>query len=234
MTKKFYAIAIPVLLLLIIIAIVVRIMSGLVVITPVFLLLVAIIVGAVALLARVKLLKIHWLIRSAEWELMEMVTRSASGTASRVKKQEEKFEYFSRLAKETTNVYAAPAQAGGHVKVGRLPAPPFAQENIKLLDSQDAEMEKVSKRKAKVRLNAALLREMLHGAGHGSVGYAARTTKLTADERALVMGTVEALSKVDSNLVWAAAKMFSHPSKTVEWAPLELRGRKALDYLCSF
>jgi len=234
MTRKFYAIAIPVLLLLIVLAIVVRVMSGLVVITPVFILLVALAAGAAALLARVKLLKIHWLIRSAEWELMEMVTRTASGTASRVKKQEEKFEYFARLAKETTNVYAAPAQAGGHLKVGRLPAPPFAQENMKLLDSQDAEMEKVSKRKAKVRLNAALLREMLHGAGHGGVGFQARTVKLTGEERALVMGTVEALSKADPNLVWAAAKMFGHPSKTVAWSPLELTGRKALDHLCSF
>lgn len=188
-----------------------------------------ILVGLIAAFFLLKFSRIHWLIRSAEWELMEQVSRVETGTDSRTRKAEEKIDYFSRLAEQTTNVYARPAQAGGHLVVGNLPKAPFRNENLRLLDSQHEEMEKVSKRKARVRLNAALLRELLYGT---TESYTSRINKLSASDRANIMATIETLSKVNPSLVWATAKTFGHPSKLICWNPKDLTGRKALDYLC--
>lgn len=234
MTARLYGLVLTALAALNALSIVVRIQEGFPVISLTFIMLVAALVVLSGLLARLKLLRVHWLIRSAEWELMELVRRVESGTESRVRKQDEKAEYFSRLAKETANVYAAPAQAGGHRRVGDLPQAPFGGETMELINKQHAEMEKVSKRKARVRLNAALLRELLNGGASGFVGFKSRAVKFTAEERALVMGTVETLSRADPAMVWITATVFRHPSKNVTWTPLKLRGRGALDHLCSF
>jgi hypothetical protein len=195
---------------------------------PVFSLIAIAIILSIAL-ALVKLWPIHWLIRSAEWELMELVHRVETGVDSRQRKGEEKLDLFSRLARETQQVYTGPAQAGGHRLVGDLPQAPFRKENLLLINSQDSEMEKVSKRKTRLRLNAALLREILYGTASG---YKSRSIKLTSAERETVMATIESLSRENPSLVWMAAKLFRHPSKIVFWAPKSLQGRQALDYLC--
>ncbi len=191
--------------------------------------LVAIIIILSIALALVKLWPIHWLIRSAEWELMELVHRVETGTDSRTRKGEEKLDLFTRLAHETQQVYIGPAQAGGHRLVGDLPQAPFRKENLLLINSQDSEMEKVAKRKSRLRLNAALLREVLYGTASG---YKSRSIKLSSAERDTVMATIESLSRENTSLVWMAAKLFRHPSKTILWAPKSLQGRQALDYLC--
>lgn len=178
--------------------------------------------------AFVKVYPTHRLIRSAEWELMELVHRVEVGTDSRKGKAEEKISYFSRLAKETQGVYTGPAQAGGHRWVGDLPNAPFRNENLLLLNSQDNEMEKFSKRKVKVRLNAALLRELLYGTRWG---WETRMKKLTAAEKANVMATIESLGKVDGTLIWFTSRLYRHPSKVIRWEPKKLQGKKALDYL---
>jgi hypothetical protein len=176
----------------------------------------------------VKLLPTHWLIRSAEWQLMELVHRVETGTDSRTRKGDEKLALFTQLARETQQVYVGPAQAGGHQRVGDLPKAPFRHENLMLLNSQDSEMDKVSKRKGIVRLNAALLREILYGTRDG---YKSRIAKLSQTERETVMANIEALAKIDSTVVWYAAKLFRHPGKTICWAPKSLTGRQALDFL---
>lgn len=176
----------------------------------------------------VKLLPTHWLIRSAEWQLMELVYRVETGTDSRTRKGEEKLNLFTQLARETQEVYVGPARAGGHVRVGDLPKAPFRQENLMLLHSQDSEMEKVSKRKSIVRRNAALLREVLYGT---TAGYKSRIAKLSQAERETVMANIEALAKLNPTVVWYAAKLFRHPSSTVCWSAKSLKGRKALEFL---
>ncbi len=80
-------------------------------------------------------------------------------------------------------------------------------------------MEKVSKRKARVRLNAALLREVLYGT---TSGFKSRMAKLSAAERETVMATIESLSKENLSTVWATAKLFGHPSKVICWTPKAL------------
>ena len=190
--------------------------------------LVAIIAILSIILALVKTWPIHRLIRSAEWELMELVHRVEAGTDSRTRKSEEKLDLFTRLAKETQQVYTGPAQAGGHLVVGDLPKIPFRKENLMLINSQDSEMEKVSKRKTRLRLNAALLRELLYGTRSG---YKSRLAKLSAAERETVMATIESLSKENSSLVWVTSRVFGHPSKTIVWANQSLEGTRALDYL---
>lgn len=190
--------------------------------------LVAIVIVLSLVLALVKLWPIHWLIRSAEWEFMELVYRVETGTDSRTRKGEEKLDLFTRLAHETQQIYTGPAQAGGHLRVGDLPKAPFRHENLLLINSQDSEMDKVSKRKARVRLNAALLREVLYGT---TSGYKSRMSKLSAAERETVMATIESLSKENPSIVWATAKLFGHPSKVICWSPKSMQGRTALDYL---
>ncbi len=189
-------------------------------------------IGAIILLSIawlvLKLLPTHWLIRSAEWQLMELVYRVETGMDSRTRKGEEKLNLFTRLAHETQQVYTAPAQAGGHRLVGDLPNAPFRQENLLLINSQDTEMEKLSKRKALVRLNAALLREILYGT---TAGYKNRIAKLPQAERENVMANIESLAKQNTTTVWLAAKMFRHPGSTIRWSPKSLKGRKALDFL---
>ncbi len=179
-------------------------------------------------LALVKLWPIHWLIRSAEWEFMELVHRVETGVDSRTRKSDEKLDLFSRLAQETQQVYTGPAKAGGHRFVGDLPQAPFRKENLLLLNSQDTEMDKLSKRKTRLRLNAALLREILYGT---KSGYDSRIRKLSPAERETVMATIESLSKENPSIVWATAKMFGHPGKIICWTPKSLQGRAALDYL---
>ncbi len=191
--------------------------------------LVAILIVLSLALALVKLWPIHWLIRSAEWELMELVHRVETGTDSRTRKGEEKLDLFTRLAHETQQIYTGPAQAGGHLRVGDLPKAPFRNENLLLINSQDSEMEKLSKRKGRVRLNSALLREVLYGT---TSGFKSRMAKLSAAERETVMATIESLSKENPSVVWAAAKLFRHPGKVICWTPKSLQGRAALDYLC--
>lgn len=181
--------------------------------------------------AIVKLLPIHWLIRSAEWQLMEIVHRVATGTDSRTRKGEEKLKLFTQLAHETQQIYTGPAQAGGHRFVGDLPKAPFRQENLMLLNSQDSEMDKVSKRKAIVRLNAALLREVLYGT---TAGYKSRVAKLTQAERETVMANIESLAKQNPAVVYWSGKLFRHPSSTIRWDAKGLKGRKALDFLTHF
>ncbi len=192
------------------------------------LVLIAIIVLLSMAWVALKLLPTHWAIRSAEWQLMELVHRVETGTDSRTRKAEEKLNLFTRLAHETQQVYVGPAQAGGHLRVGDLPKAPFRQENLMLLSSQDNEMEKVSKRKTIVRLNAALLREILYGTPDT---YKTRVDKLTQAERDTVMANIEALAKKDSHLVWFAAKVFRHPGSRIRWHPKSLKGRKALEFL---
>ena len=194
---------------------------------PLPVLIIAIIVLSI-LWVVVKLLPTHWLIRSAEWQLMELVYRVETGTDSRTRKGEEKLDLFTRLAHESQQVYVGPAQAGGHLRVGDLPKAPFRQENLLLINSQDSEMEKLSKRKALVRLNAALLREILYGT---EAGYKSRIAKLSQAERENVMANIESLAKRNAAAVWFAAKLFRHPGKTIRWAPKSLTGRQALEYL---
>lgn len=160
---------------------------------------------------------------------MELVHRVETGVDSRTRKAEEKLNLFSRLAQETQEVYTGPARAGGHRLVGDLPQAPFRKENLLLINSQDNEMEKVSKRKTRLRLNAALLREVLYGT---QSGFKSRVGKLSPAERETVMATIESLAKEDPSIVWAASKLFRHPSKIICWTPKSLEGKKALDYLC--
>jgi len=190
--------------------------------------LIAVIAVLSLLWAFVKVYPTHRLIRSAEWELMELVHRVEVGADSRKGKAEEKISYFSRLAKETQEVYTGPAKAGGHRWVGDLPKAPFRNENLLLMNSQDNEMEKFSKRKVRVRLNAALLRELLYGT---KWGWETRMRKLTAAEKANVMATIESLGKVDGTLIWFTSRLYGHPSKIIRWEPKKLQGKKALDYL---
>lgn len=190
--------------------------------------LVATVVVLSLLWAFVKVYPTHRLIRSAEWELMELVHRVEVGTDSRKGKAEEKINYFSRLAKETQEVYTGPAQAGGHRRVGDLPKAPFRNENLLLLNSQDTEMEKFSKRKVKVRLNAALLRELLYGT---KWGWETRMKKMSAADKENVMATIESLGKVDGTLIWFTSRLYRHPSKVIRWEPKKLQAKKALDYL---
>lgn len=159
---------------------------------------------------------------------MELVYRVETGTDSRTRKGEEKLALFTQLARETQQVYVGPAQAGGHQRVGDLPKAPFRHENLMLLNSQDSEMDKVSKRKGIVRLNAALLREVLYGT---TAGYKNRIAKLSQSEREMVMSNIEALAKLNPTVVWYAAKLFRHPGKTICWAPKSLTGRQALEFL---
>ena len=195
---------------------------------PVYSLLAIVLILSIAL-ALIKLWPIHWLIRSAEWELMELVHRVETGVDSRIRKADENLDLFGRLAQQTQQVYTGPAQAGGHRFVGDLPQAPFRKENLLLINSQDNEMEKVSKRKTRLRLNAALLREVLYGTPNG---FKSRMGKLSPAERETVMATIESLSREDPSIVWAASKLFGHPSKIICWTPKSLQGRAALNYLC--
>ncbi len=58
--------------------------------------LVAIVIVLSLALALVKLWSIHWLIRSAEWEFMELVCRVETGTDSRTRKKGKKSSTSSR------------------------------------------------------------------------------------------------------------------------------------------
>lgn len=190
--------------------------------------LIACIVVLFALLFLTSLLRTHWLIRSAERELMDMTHRIETAEASRLKKLEEKTALFSKLISETLPLYSAPTSAGGdQLLVGELGHTPFNQEILRVLDSQEREMEKLSKRKGIVRLNAALLRELLCG-----TGYRAREAKLTFEEREKVMGTITQLGKAGTATIWLSAAIFKHPGTYITWAPKQLSGKDALDHLC--
>lgn len=174
------------------------------------------------------LLQTHWLIRAAERELMDLVHRIENAEASRLKKVEEKTALFSKLVSETLPIYSAPASGGGdQLLVGELGHNPFHQEIKQVLDLHEREMQKLAKRKATVRLNAALLRELLYG-----TGYRARETKLADDERDKLMGTIAQLGKVGTGTVWMSAALFGHPGSHIAWPPARLTGKQALDHLC--